>query len=362
MAGDLSDGSAVHDHADGAEGTGGITRRRMVGYLLAGPTLMAAATWKAAPAAAAPIPTVQPFDAYDLSDLLNQAAMPTSDMIAVTMGSDGTASFDLPRAEVGQGITTACAVVIADELDVAIDDVRVTLADARPALLFNQFTGGSNTMHSIYEPLRRASASARARLLQVAARELGVSEESLRVRNGVIRAADGRKLTYGDLAQRAAVTETVAVQPRLKSQRELRATGGSHKRIDGHDIVVGKKQFAMDIQVKDALPAMVCRPPTINGKAGAVRNLDAVKAMPGVTDVGIIEHTQFVQGGVAVRARTFGQCIDAVRALEVDWIGGPNDKRSDASVLADLKTAELPLTPPLPGTVLEHTFEFMFRP
>ena len=72
--------------------------------------------------------------------------------------------------------------------------------------------------------------------------------------------------------------------------------------------VTGRKQFAMDLDVPDALPTMVCRPPTINGTAQAVANLAAVKAMPGVTDVAVISHTGV--GGVAC-AQTFGQCIDA---------------------------------------------------
>ena len=90
---------------------------------------------------------------------------------------------------------------------------------------------------------------------------------------------------------------------------------------------------------------MVCRPPTINGSARSVRNLAQVKAMPGITDVAIIPHTQFVPGGVAVRGETFGQCIDAIRALDVVWGPGTVDGKSDADVLADLKKAELPMTP-----------------
>ena len=75
---------------------------------------------------------------------------------------DGTVSFALPRAEVGQGITTAVAMTIADEMDLPVDKVTVTLADARPELVFNQLTGGSNTMHAIFTPVRTAAAIARA--------------------------------------------------------------------------------------------------------------------------------------------------------------------------------------------------------
>ena len=87
-------------------------------------------------------------------------------------------SFALPRAEVGQGITTAVAMTIADEMDLPVERVHVTLADARPELVFNQFTGGSNSMHSIYTPVRVASAIARQQLLVAASARLGVSASS----------------------------------------------------------------------------------------------------------------------------------------------------------------------------------------
>src|ERR1700753_2253315 len=84
-----------------------ISRRRFIGYLLAAPTLVAAAELRAAPTARASVAPVQPVDFYDLSDLLTDAANLTASLITVTINSDGTASFALPRAEVGQGITTA---------------------------------------------------------------------------------------------------------------------------------------------------------------------------------------------------------------------------------------------------------------
>ena len=87
----------------------------------------------------------------------------------MTVNTDGTVSFALPRAEVGQGITTAVAMCIADEMDIPLDQVKMSLADADPALLFNQFTGGSNSMHSIFTPVRAAAAIARGQLVSTAA-------------------------------------------------------------------------------------------------------------------------------------------------------------------------------------------------
>jgi len=342
--------------------TGGVSRRRFIGYLIAGPTLIAAAPQFIAPAAArAAIATHQPVDDYDLSDLLNEAAAPTSGLITVVVNKDGTVSFALPRAEVGQGITTAVAMTIADEIGIALDLVNITLADARPELNWNQLTGGSNTMHSIFYPVRAAAAIAKDQLLAAAANILQEPPDDLSVVGDQIQASNGKSVSIGELATRAAVTKTRQVSTTLSSNYTL--VGTPQRRIDALDIVTGRKQFAMDLQIPNALPTMVCRPPTINGSAKQVINLATVKRMPGVTDVVLIPHTQYVAGGVAVRAQTFGQCIDAVRALEVTWEPGPTADLSDADVKQELVKTQLPLLPALPGVkTLEQSFTFYFRP
>jgi isoquinoline 1-oxidoreductase beta subunit len=341
--------------------TGGISRRKFMGYLIAAPTLVAAVDLAAAQPAAAQIPTVQPVDFYDLTDLLTDAALLTAGLISVRVNSDGTASFALPRAEVGQGITTAIAMVIADEMDLPLDKVKITLADARPELLFNQLTGGSNSVHSLYDQVRAAAAIARGRLAQTAAKSLAAPLPKLRIKDGVISGPDGRALTYGSLARTAAVSRTRAVEAQLKPRSAQTIVGTPQRRIDALEIVTGTKKFAMDLDVPGALPTMVCRPPTINGNALALLNESEIKAMDGVKDVAIIPHTQFVPGGVAVRARTFGQCIDAIRKMNVQWSPGAAAGRSDASVLQDLIGAELPLLPAL-GSSLDQRFTFYFRP
>jgi isoquinoline 1-oxidoreductase beta subunit len=341
----------------------GVSRRRFIGYLLAGPTLIAAAELTAPEVAEASLPTVQPVDEYDLSDLLTDAALPTSNLIRVVVNTDGTVSFALPRAEVGQGITTAVAMAIADEMDLPLSKVHVTLADARPELLFNQFTGGSNTMHAIYTPVRTAAALARRGLTDAAVAHLGGTADGYRVRDGRILAPNGRSVTFAQLSRRAAVKQTRRMTVSLKPAAQQRIVGTPQGRIDAHDIVTGAKQFAMDLEVHGALPTMVCRPPTINGSARAIANKAAVLRMPGITDVALVPHTAYVPGGVAVRAQTFGQCIDAIRALKVDWGPGSVDDKTEASVLADLKAAELPMTPAVPLTsVIDTTFTFHQRP
>lgn len=341
--------------------TNGISRRRFIGYLIAAPSLVAAADLRAAPPASAAVPTVQPVDFYDLTDLLTDAANLTASLITVTINPDGTASFALPRAEVGQGITTAVAMVIADELELGLDKVNITLSDARPELEFNQLTGGSNSMHVLYDQVRIAAAIARGQLALTAARQLERPLPKLALKDGVITAPDGTSLSYGSLATAAAASRTQAVLAQLKPASQQTLVGTPQPRIDAMEIVTGTKQFAMDLDVPGALPTMVCRPPSINGTVLAVLNEAEVRAMGGVTDVAIIPHTQFVPGGVAVRATTFGQCIDAVRALQVQWAPGAASSKSDADVLQDLINAELPMTPGL-GQTLDQRFTFYFRP
>ncbi|MFG2111699.1 molybdopterin cofactor-binding domain-containing protein [Streptomyces sp. NPDC048718] len=344
----------------------GIGRRRFLGYVLAAPTLTVAArlgeevlapTPAAAAVAAAVVPSLPgPADIYDLNDMLTHAALPTANLITIRVDEDGIAHFALPRAEVGQGITTSTAMLIAEELDLPIDRVRVTLADARPELLFNQLTGGSNTTISTYTPVRVAAAVARGRLLRAAALELGQAVTTLTAKAGVITSAAGVRLTYGELAVKAASLADIQVSVGLKEPGQFRVIGTDQRRIDALEAVTGRKKFAMDLQVPGALPTMVCRPPTINGKVRSVANLAEVRAMPGITDA------VTVSTGVAVRGRTFGQCIDAVRALKVTWGPGTAEGASDATVLAELRKAELPLVvPPLDLVTKSVDTRFTFQ-
>ena len=338
----------------------GLERRRFLGYLVAGPTLAVAVQWGLTGAEAQPIKTAipslpQPEEIFDLGDMQNLAAAPTSGLISVQVNPDGTASFAVPRAEVGQGMTTAVAMMIAEEMDLPLERVKVTLADARPELLMNQLTGGSNSMRSIYLPVRTAAAIARQRLLSTAATRWRVPASQLTTKNGVIRHRSGKSATYGSLAKAAASSRTTKVSVLLKPSSQFTILGKPRSRVDARDIVTGRKKFGMDLQVPNAKPTMVRRPPTINGKVVSVRNAGTVKNMPGITDVAVITH------GVAVRGETFGQCIDAIRALDVVWGPGTVDGESDATVLAKLNEAALPLAvPALLTKKVDAEFTFAF--
>ena len=337
-----------------------VPRRRFLGYVIGGATLIAAADLGAfTEPAAAVIPTLpQPAELYDLNDALTDAARPTANLITIEIHEDGTASFALPRMEGGQGITTSSAMLIAEELDLPLDKVIVTLAPARPELLFNQLTGGSNTTISTYTPIRVAAAVARAALLDAAAIVLGDTVAGLVTKGGVISSPNGSSVTYGELAARAASVTTRAVEVVLKESSEFTVIGTPQNRVDALASVTGTKDFVTDLKIDNALPTMVCRAPTLNGTATSIRNEAAVKAMPGVTHVALLDF------GVAVRARTFGQCIDAVRALDVVWAPGPVAGESDASILRQVRASQLPM-PRLPANPLVKTvtgdFVFYFR-
>ncbi|MDJ1132129.1 molybdopterin cofactor-binding domain-containing protein [Streptomyces iconiensis] len=352
--------------ARSSTGAQGIGRRRFLGYVLAAPTLATAAEPALAPEAAAAgapsaadaaaaVPSPDLTELVDLNDVMTAAAWPTSNLIKVVVNKDGTVSFALPRAEVGQGITTSTAMLIAEEMDVPLDRVRVTLADARPELAFNQLTGASNTTISTYTPIRVAAAVARGRLLEAAAVELGAKATDLTLKAGVVTDLAGGSIGIGALAEKAASDEPRRVSVQLKERGEFTVIGTPRNRIDALEAVTGRKKFAMDLDVPDAGPTMVCRPPTLNGKVGSVANAEQVSGMPGVTHVAVIST------GVAVRARTFGQCIDAVRALRVSWRPGSAEGKSDASVREELRDAELPLGLPPVTPSVEATFTFAFR-
>ena len=200
-----------------------------------------------------------------------------------------------------------------------LDKVKVTLADARPELLFNQFTGGSNSMHSIFTQVRMAAAVAMGQMTRTAATMSAASATDLTVQNGQIVAPGGKATTIGELAQRGAVSKTTRGPAQLKSQSQFTLVGTPQRRVDALDIVTGRKQFAMDLDVPGALPTMLCRPPTINATALAVLNMAQVMAMPGITDVAIIPHTNSSPAESRCGVRRSGSA--STRSTHFRWRG-----------------------------------------
>jgi isoquinoline 1-oxidoreductase beta subunit len=340
-----------------------LSRRRFLGYVVAGSTVIAAAElgreslFGSTPKASAlAVPsTPQTPEIYDLSDAIRDAARPTANLIRVKVNRDNTVSFALPRSDNGQGIMTSTQMIIAEEMNLDPDQVVVTLADARPELVFNQLTGGSTTTFSTFTPIRVAAAIAAGRLLDAAAAEMGQDKAVLTSRAGTITDTAGKALSFGDLTAKAAAPVTQAVQVALKDREKFTVIGKPRTKSDARDMVTGKKKFTTDLQLPDALPTVMCRAPDLNGFPRSVQNLDQVRTMPGITDVVKVE------GGVAVRGNTFGQCIDAVNALKVTWADGTEHGADDDSVLKKLRAAELPLVAPKSPGSIEGEFVFYFR-
>lgn len=336
-----------------------LGRRRFLTSLLAAPSLTLAARWGLDPAQGPgrldrPIPSPPSVESqYDITQAVCDASRPTMGLVVLEVGQDGRARLELPRVELGQGITTATAMLVAEDLDLPVSSVDVVLSDSRPELVFNQLTGGSSSIRAFYEPLRVLAATARRRLLAAAAVRWGVPVGSLSTRNGVVVAPDGRTAPYGALSAAAAKVSLPpgAVAPKPESQQTV--LGRPTRRVDGRAIVTGQKKFTMDLAVLGAKPTMLRRPPTILGPVHAVHNAAAVERMPGVVGVTVIPT------GVAVMADTFEQARAGVNALDVTFGPGPVATESNSTIMQTLRDAVPPLAPPpLGSVVIDAEFEW----
>lgn len=272
----------------------------------------------------------------------------------VAIQTDGRIHATLPRTEMGQGITTGVAMLVAEELDVSLGSVEVRTADADPRWVI-QLTGLSSTMRYLAGPIRAASAMARARLVTAAANRWHVPAHTLTTANGEVVAPDGRRAGYGTLARDAASVLLVLVSPQPKDPGAYRVVGQPTGRIDARDLVTGAAKYVLDLDVPDAVPVVVARPPTLRG---TVRDFDAsaALAMPGVLGVALLP------SGVAVAAGNFAQAFAAREALHVSWAPGPASHLSDADIRTRLRGAigARPLPPLFTARTLEGRFDFPY--
>ncbi len=333
------------------------TRRRFLGVLAGAPTLVLAtqlvdlSVAEEVEAAVTPPTTME--EIADISEFIVMGSAPTMPLVTLEVGPDGIARLELPRIEMGQGITTSVAMMIAEDLELPLEKVEVSLADARPELMFNQMTAGSCTLRTFQKPLQGLAAGARTRMMLAASQRWGVPVSSLTVKDGVVHGPDGRQAGYGELAVEAKNVSLDGVTVTPKPLSQYRLIGTPTPRVDAREIVTGAKKFAMDLDVGNAKPAMVKRGPTVGAAPKSINNADVVRAMPGVLAVVAIPT------GVAVVADTFGQAQDGVSALRVDFGPGPIDKESNETIIAELRKRMKPFDSPLPGAkVVETEFDF----
>lgn len=260
-----------------------------------------------------------------------------------------------PRAEMGQGVHTTWAALIAEELDVAMEDVRVLhgpaakayynsamMADVLPnkgydvsnfqhnvgealgvlgKLLSLQITGGSTSMKDGFVRMREAGATAREVLKQAAADRLGISRDRLKTENGQVIAPGGQAISYTDLAEDAARIDPPDVT--LRDARDWRYLGKSVPRVDMVGKSTGTAQFGIDIR----LPGMKFAALRINPKLGGeMKGFDATEAeaMPGV------ERVIDLGTGIAVVASNTWLAQQAADAVDVDWGEAPYPPDTDA--------------------------------
>jgi isoquinoline 1-oxidoreductase beta subunit len=233
----------------------------------------------------------------------------------VEIATDGTTSIWITKSDMGQGIRTGLAMILADELEADWDRVKVVQADAHPRY-GEMGTGGSSSIGSLWTPLRTAGAQAREMLVGAAAERWGVPVEECRARKGAVEhPASGRRFSYGDLVQRAAL-RPVPEQPRLKEPSEFRIIGTDAPGVDTRDKVMGKAQYGIDVVVPGMRYAVIARCPVFGG---TMKGHDPAKAraVPGVLDV--IE----VPSGAAVIATNTWAAMQGRNALECRWDEGP---------------------------------------
>ncbi len=343
--------------SDGTPSGGGpLTRRRFLTYVVAAPVLTVAAGSVMTPGnahAVVPSPP-QPGELVDLGDVMLVAAKQSQDLFVLEVTPENRVVFRVPRAEVGQGITTALAIIVADEIDARLVDVDAPLEDARQDLGTAQSTGGSSSVRSMWDPVRSIAAEARARLVTAAAERWGLPADSLTTRDTAVWAPDGRSATYGSLTEAAAQVDQPAVSTDPKPASEYKLIGTATPRIDARSIVTGAAKYALDVDVQGALPTVVIRPPTLNGK------VQAYDASAALDMQGVVAVTE-LPSGVAVSANTFDQALKARSAVQVTWGAGTVDGVSDEDIKARLAGAIPPMTPAPPLTQrVDATFSFAF--
>lgn len=250
---------------------------------------------------------------------------------------DGTIHLRSPFMEGGQGIYTAMAQIVGEELDADPAQFVVESAPTGPDYLVvngvMRITGGSMSVRTSYETMRRVGAMARHMLLQAGAARLGVPIAALSTEPGrVVHQASGRSIGYGALAAQALdLPSPDPASVPLKDPAQFRWIGKSIPRLDIHDKSTGKALYAIDMRVEGMLHAAVQHAPRYGLTVGAIRNEDQLKAMPGVHSV------HRLPGAVAVVAERWWNAKRAVEAALVDW-QEPADKTSIRYMPADFAT------------------------
>jgi isoquinoline 1-oxidoreductase beta subunit len=232
-------------------------------------------------------------------------------------------------SEMGQGVHTAIPMLVAEELDADWRTVRVEQAPVDQAFnnpIFNmQATGGSTAVRGHWEPMRKAGATARAMLVSAAAETWKADVGDCRTENGMVVHKSGKKLSYGQLAARAA-TQTPPKDVPLKDPANFKILGKSGiKRLDTPPKVNGSAKYGIDVYLPGMVTAVIARPPVLGAKVASVDDARA-KAIKGVQQ--IVQ----IPSGVAVIADGYWPAKLGRDALDIKWDLGPNANLSSADI------------------------------
>jgi len=308
--------------------------------------------------------TQEASDLIDPADVLILAEMPYATNLLLEVTPHNRVRFELPRLDKGQGIMTALAMLVADEMDADYERTDVELSDARADRPYS-LTGYSSTIRTLWGPTRTVAAEARARLVTAAAQRWGVDATTLTTRKSMVFAPDGRRANYGELsAEAAAVTEPlIPADPKPVSQYTL--VGSPQPRKNARAIVTGAQQYTLDLDLPGAAYAVVARPPYVYGTV-ASWNGTAAEAMPNVVGTAQIPQipgpaSNALEGGIAVAAASFEEAFAARDALQISWSPGPLAGFSDGDLRIQLLANGQDLLPAPPGaTSLDASFDYPY--
>jgi isoquinoline 1-oxidoreductase beta subunit len=258
-----------------------------------------------------------PFARLKIAELFDSGAAPGGLDAEATawfqITPENTVKLFIPKVEMGQGIHTALAQIAAEELEIDWEQLDVIQAGTGQGLDDNFGTGASNSVSTLYLPIREAAATMREVLRGEAARQLGVAPAALQVQNGYFTLEDGNQtLSYWETANRPGEWELPETPPTLKSSQHFRFIGQSMDRVDLRDKILGKAVFGYDQRLQNMLYGAVARPPKIGAKLKSATAGEAVDR-PGVVKI-VIE-----DGFVGVAAETREQAYSAINAMKLDW-------------------------------------------
>jgi isoquinoline 1-oxidoreductase subunit beta len=257
----------------------------------------------------------------------------------IRIGNDGQVVLTMPYVEMGQGTYTSIPMLIAEELEVSLKQVRLEHAPPNEKLYANpllgvQATGNSNAMRGGWKPLREAGATARTMLVSAAAKRWGVDPKTCRAEDGeVIHDPTKQRLNYGVLAGEAA-TMPIPTNVALKSPAEFKLIGTPVRRLDAPAKVNGTAVYGIDVRPRGVKIATLAQSPVFGGR---VRSVDdtAAKTIKGVRQVVRLDDA------VAVVADHMGAAKKGLAALRIEWDEGPHAKLATDAIASDLEQATL---------------------